>query len=177
LSARIPRCGGEQTCAAVESALGQRPGPAQECQSLRAVVLPGLSGARNAGLRAATQVITAFLDDDGAARPGCWYPSSSHAAAPILWPLEKPRDHRRPGHGDGRVFDRSRTVRGHRRTRSGFSPVERSWSRAGRYTAAICKEKLDNHSLPGKAPGGGAPRLACPEHPSVAFSPAGTLHR
>ena len=65
----------------------------------------------------------------------------------------------------------------HRRTRARSSPVECPWSRAGRYTAVFCKEKLDNHSLPGKAPGGGAPRLACPEHPSVAFSPAGTLHR
>lgn len=31
---------------------------------------PGLSGARNTGLAAATQPVTAFLDDDAAARPG-----------------------------------------------------------------------------------------------------------
>lgn len=31
---------------------------------------PGLSGARNTGLRAATQPVTAFLDDDAEARPG-----------------------------------------------------------------------------------------------------------
>ena len=31
---------------------------------------PGLSGARNTGLRAATQPVTVFLDDDAVARPG-----------------------------------------------------------------------------------------------------------
>ena len=79
-----------QTCAAVESALSQHPAPAQvllvidhnadlAAQARRelpgAMVLeshetPGLSGARNAGLQAASQPITVFLDDDAAARPG-----------------------------------------------------------------------------------------------------------
>jgi hypothetical protein len=80
----------EQITAAVESAFCQRPGPAQvllvvdhnaglaeraRCELAGVTVLesdgsPGLSGARNAGLRAATQPITAFLDDDAEARPG-----------------------------------------------------------------------------------------------------------
>src|ERR1700735_2469373 len=80
----------EQTCAAVESALGQDPEPAQllgvvdsnpertarpRRQPPRVTVLEtdgpaGLSGARNTGLRAATQPITVFLDDDAEARPG-----------------------------------------------------------------------------------------------------------
>ena len=73
----------EQTRAAVESVLGQEPGPAQVLLVVdhnadlaararhelhTATVLEsegpvGLSGARNTGLRAATQPITAFLDD------------------------------------------------------------------------------------------------------------------
>jgi glucosyl-dolichyl phosphate glucuronosyltransferase len=80
----------EQTCAAVKSALGQDPEPAQFLlvvdsnpalaaraqRELTGVTVlenegpPGLSGARNTGLRAATQPITAFLDDDADARPG-----------------------------------------------------------------------------------------------------------
>jgi glycosyltransferase involved in cell wall biosynthesis len=84
----------EQTRAAVESVLRQRPRPAQVLlvvdhnadlaararrELARVSVLesdgtPGLSGARNTGLRAATQPITAFLDDDAEARPG-WLPS------------------------------------------------------------------------------------------------------
>ena len=75
-----------QTCAAVESALSQHPAPAQlllvidhnadlAAQARRelpgAMVLeshetPGLSGARNSGLQAASQPITVFLDDDAA---------------------------------------------------------------------------------------------------------------
>jgi hypothetical protein len=80
----------EQTCAAVKSALGQDPEPAQlllvvdynPALAARArreltglTVLEnegpaGLSGARNTGLRAATQPITMFLDDDAEARSG-----------------------------------------------------------------------------------------------------------
>lgn len=79
-----------QTRAAVESVLSQHPSPAQvllvidhnadlAAQARRelrgATVLesqetPGLSGARNAGLRAAGHPVTAFLDDDAKARPG-----------------------------------------------------------------------------------------------------------
>ena len=80
----------EQTRAAVKSVLDQHPGPAQVLlvvdhnpdlaaragRELDGVPVlesdgaPGLSGARNAGLLAATQPITAFLDDDAEARPG-----------------------------------------------------------------------------------------------------------
>jgi glucosyl-dolichyl phosphate glucuronosyltransferase len=80
----------QQTRAAVESALAQRPRPAevllvvdhnadlaaQARRELAGVLVvestgtPGLSGARNTGLRAATQPIAAFLDDDAQARPG-----------------------------------------------------------------------------------------------------------
>jgi Glycosyl transferase family 2 len=80
----------EQTRGAVKSVLGQRPRPAQVLlvvdhnaelaararRELTGVLVlesdgaRGLSGARNAGLRAATQSITAFLDDDAEARPG-----------------------------------------------------------------------------------------------------------
>ena len=79
-----------QTRAALKSVLEQRPGPAQVLlvvdhnpalatrarhelvglSVLESDDVPGLSGARNAGLRAATQPITAFLDDDAEARPG-----------------------------------------------------------------------------------------------------------
>jgi Glycosyl transferase family 2 len=62
---------------------------------------PGLSGARNTGLKAATQPVTAFLDDDAEARPG-WLASlvepyhSGHVVATggsvtPRWP-----SHRRP---------------------------------------------------------------------------------
>jgi len=80
----------KQTRAAIQSVFDQRPGPAQVLlvvdhnpdlaaqarQELSRVTVldsdgaPGLSGARNTGLRAATQPITAFLDDDAEARPG-----------------------------------------------------------------------------------------------------------
>jgi hypothetical protein len=77
-----------QTRAAVASVLAQSPRPAQVllvvdhnpglAEKARAAFpavtvlesdgAPGLSGARNAGLRAATQPVTAFLDDDARAR-------------------------------------------------------------------------------------------------------------
>jgi len=80
----------EQTRAAVNSILGQSPPPAQVLlvvdhnaalaararQEIPWVTViesddsPGLSGARNTGLRAATQPVTVFLDDDAEARPG-----------------------------------------------------------------------------------------------------------
>ena len=80
----------EQTRAALTSVLEQRPGPAQvllgvdhnpalaararqEMAGLSVLEsddVAGLSGARNVGLRAATQPVTAFLDDDAVARPG-----------------------------------------------------------------------------------------------------------
>lgn len=80
----------EQTRAAVGSVLDQSPGPAQlllvvdhnpglAARARRELPGPtvlesdgaaGLSGARNAGLRAATAPVTAFLDDDAEARPG-----------------------------------------------------------------------------------------------------------
>lgn len=111
----------EQTRAAIESALGQQPGPAQVLlvvdhnpdlatrarrQFSGVTVLesdgaPGLSGARNAGLRASTQPITAFLDDDAAARPG-WLASlvgaymdprvvATGGAVRPKWPEARPR--------------------------------------------------------------------------------------
>jgi hypothetical protein len=80
----------EQTCAAIDSVFAQRPRPAQVLlvvdhnanlaararEELPLVTVlesddaPGLSGARNTGLRAATQPITIFLDDDAEARRG-----------------------------------------------------------------------------------------------------------
>ena len=80
----------KQTRAAIQSVLDQHPGPAQVLlvvdhnpdlaarahrELSRVAVLEsddaaGLCGARNTGLRAATQPITAFLDDDAEARPG-----------------------------------------------------------------------------------------------------------
>jgi Glycosyl transferase family 2 len=80
----------EQIRAAVESALSQHPQPAEVLlivdhnadlaararRELGGVTVlesdgtPGLSGARNAGLRAANQPVTVFLDDDAEARPG-----------------------------------------------------------------------------------------------------------
>jgi hypothetical protein len=79
-----------QTKAAVASVLAQRPAPAQmlliidhnsELATLARAELPGitvldsagepgLSGARNTGLKAATEPVTAFLDDDAEAQPG-----------------------------------------------------------------------------------------------------------
>jgi Glycosyl transferase family 2 len=81
-----------QTRAALESVLRQRPGPEQvllvvdhnprlaerasreladvEIKVLESSGAPGLSGARNTGLAAASQPITVFLDDDAEARPG-----------------------------------------------------------------------------------------------------------
>jgi glycosyltransferase involved in cell wall biosynthesis len=73
----------------IDSVLGQRPRPAQVLlvvdhnadlarrardelpgvEVLESDEPPGLSGARNAGLKAAKQPITAFLDDDARARP------------------------------------------------------------------------------------------------------------
>ena len=80
----------ERTRAAVQSVLTQDPGPRQVLLVVdhnpgladrarrafgAAMVIEskgpaGLSGARNTGLRAATQPVTAFLDDDAHARPG-----------------------------------------------------------------------------------------------------------
>jgi hypothetical protein len=82
----------DQTRNAVASVLGQSPGAKQvvlvidhnsglaararrEFSGIAIAILenesvPGLSGARNTGLAAATQPITAFLDDDAEARPG-----------------------------------------------------------------------------------------------------------
>ena len=85
----------EQTVAALRSVLGQRPAPAQALlvvdhnpelaararacwpagdrpgvTVLESDEPPGLSGARNCGLRHATQPVAAFLDDDACARPG-----------------------------------------------------------------------------------------------------------
>ncbi len=80
----------EQTRAALESVFDQRPRAAQVLlvvdhndelasrarRELSGVTVldsdsdPGLCGARNTGLRAATQPVAAFLDDDAEARPG-----------------------------------------------------------------------------------------------------------
>jgi glycosyltransferase involved in cell wall biosynthesis len=111
----------EQTCAAVKSVLSQRPQPAEvllvidhnaglaaRARSVLSGVtvlesdgVPGLSGARNTGLRAATQPITAFLDDDAEARPG-WLASltgpycspdvvATGGAVNPRWPGPQPR--------------------------------------------------------------------------------------
>jgi glycosyltransferase involved in cell wall biosynthesis len=91
-----------QTLAALESALRQDPPPeevllvvdnnadlaARARRELRSVSvlenvgIPGLSGARNTGLKAASQLVTAFLDDDAEARPG-WL---EHLVAPYSSP-------------------------------------------------------------------------------------------
>jgi glycosyltransferase involved in cell wall biosynthesis len=111
----------EQLRAAVDSALTQRPAPAQvilvvdhnpglAARARRALpgvtVLdsdgpPGLSGARNCGLRAATQPVTAFLDDDAEARPGWLAALSEPYRSPSVvatgggvhprWPGPRPR--------------------------------------------------------------------------------------
>ena len=80
----------EQTCAAIKSVLSQDPEPAEvllvvdhnsamaerarnEISGITVLEsddVPGLSGARNTGLSAASHPITAFLDDDAEARPG-----------------------------------------------------------------------------------------------------------
>jgi glycosyltransferase involved in cell wall biosynthesis len=80
----------DQTVAAVQSVVSQQPGPSQvllvvdhnaalaararrelpDVTVLESEGLPGLSGARNTGLSASGFSITAFLDDDAAARPG-----------------------------------------------------------------------------------------------------------
>ncbi|MBO0882434.1 MAG: glycosyltransferase family 2 protein, partial [Mycobacterium sp.] len=80
----------DQTTKAVASVLGQSPGARQVIlvvdhnpdlaararRELTGITVlenqstPGLSGARNTGLAAATQPVTAFLDDDAEARPG-----------------------------------------------------------------------------------------------------------
>jgi glycosyltransferase involved in cell wall biosynthesis len=80
----------DQTRAAAASVLGQSPRPMQMIlvidhnpdlaararRELTGITVlendgkPGLSGARNTGLAAATQPVTAFLDDDAEARPG-----------------------------------------------------------------------------------------------------------
>lgn len=80
----------DATCAALNSALNQNPQPAQvllvidhnpeladrarreihEVEVLESTGSRGLSGARNTGLKVATQSITVFLDDDAEARPG-----------------------------------------------------------------------------------------------------------
>jgi glucosyl-dolichyl phosphate glucuronosyltransferase len=111
----------EQSRAAVASVLGQRPRPAEVLvvvdhnpglaararDELPGVTLlescqpPGLSGARNTGLQAATQPVTAFLDDDAQARPG-WLAAlvepfnSPHVVATggsvhPWWPTSRPR--------------------------------------------------------------------------------------
>jgi Glycosyl transferase family 2 len=110
-----------QTRAAIDSVLGQRPPPAQvllvvdhnaalaararrELTGITVVesdAQPGLSGARNTGLSAATQPITAFLDDDAEAQPG-WLASlvQPYSSADVVatggsvhpvWPDFRPR--------------------------------------------------------------------------------------
>ena len=110
-----------QTRDAVESVLSQHPRPAQvllvidhnadlAAQARRelsgATVMeshetPGLSGARNAGLRSASQPITVFLDDDAEARPGWLAALTEPYSSPDvvatgggvhpLWPGLRPR--------------------------------------------------------------------------------------
>jgi glucosyl-dolichyl phosphate glucuronosyltransferase len=92
----------DQTLAAVRSVMCQLPRPAQivlvvdhnaelaakvRCELPEITVIestgpPGLSGARNTGLKAASEPITAFLDDDAEAAPG-WL---SSLAEPYLNP-------------------------------------------------------------------------------------------
>jgi Glycosyl transferase family 2 len=111
----------EQTVAAVRSVTEQCPRPAQVMlivdhsaslaararRELSAITVlesddqPGLSGARNTGLRASRFGITAFLDDDAAARPG-WLASlvepysdpdvvATAGSVHPLWLAAKPR--------------------------------------------------------------------------------------
>ena len=92
----------QQTRAALESALRQEPAPAEvllvvdhnaeladrarreftSVSVLENAGTQGLSGARNTGLKTATQPVTAFLDDDAEARPG-WL---EHLVAPYSSP-------------------------------------------------------------------------------------------
>jgi glycosyltransferase involved in cell wall biosynthesis len=109
------------TRAALESALRQSPPPRQVLlvvdhnaglaararRELTGVTVlesdgtPGLSGARNTGLKAATQPVTVFLDDDAEARPG-WLESlvRPYSSADVVatggsvhprWPGRRPR--------------------------------------------------------------------------------------
>lgn len=111
----------EQLRAAIGSVLSQQPRPAEVLlvvdrnanlaqrarQELTGVTIlenrgvPGLSGARNTGLRAASQPITAFLDDDAEARPG-WLRSlvqpygsadvvATGGSVHLRWPRPLPR--------------------------------------------------------------------------------------
>jgi len=111
----------EQLRAAIGSVLSQQPRPAEVLlvvdrddnlakrarQELTGVTIlenrgvPGLSGARNTGLRAASQPITVFLDDDAEARPG-WLRSlvQPYGSADVVatggsvhprWPRRLPR--------------------------------------------------------------------------------------
>jgi hypothetical protein len=111
----------EQTRVSVDSVLGQHPHPAEvllvvdhnvnlaaraRAELAGVTVLendgaPGLSSARNTGLRAATQPVTAFLDDDAEARPG-WLASltepyrspevvATGGAVYPRWPGPRPR--------------------------------------------------------------------------------------
>jgi glycosyltransferase involved in cell wall biosynthesis len=111
----------EQTLAALESALGQDPPPGEvllvvdhnpalaerarrevpQVTVLESAGTPGLSGARNTGLKAVSQPVTAFLDDDAEARAG-WL---EHLVAPYTsaevvatgggvhprWPAARPK--------------------------------------------------------------------------------------
>ena len=111
----------EQTRAALGSALRQEPAPGEvllvvdhnsalaerarrEIPSVTVVEsagTPGLSGARNTGLKTVTQPVTAFLDDDAEARPG-WLEHlvDPYTSADVVatgggvhprWPATRPR--------------------------------------------------------------------------------------
>jgi O-antigen biosynthesis protein len=111
----------EQTYTAVKSVLSQSPQPAEvllvidhnpelaararselpDITILESDGTPGLSDARNTGLRAATQPIASFLDDDAEARPG-WLASlmEPYRSADVVatggtvhpcWPGSEPR--------------------------------------------------------------------------------------
>jgi O-antigen biosynthesis protein len=111
----------EHIYAAVKSVLSQDPQPAEvllvvdhnielatrarcelpEIKILESDGIPGLSGARNTGLLAATQPIISFLDDDAEARPG-WLASliepygqpdvvATGGAVHPCWPGSQPR--------------------------------------------------------------------------------------
>ena len=109
------------TRSALESALNQSPRPRQVLlvvdhnaglaararRELTGVTVlesdgtPGLSGARNTGLKAATQPVTVFLDDDAEARPGWLQPLVGPYSSPDVvatggsvhprWPGRRPR--------------------------------------------------------------------------------------